>query len=173
MLRSALPPAVTRSAVRRALSDLGSGLHVDIHPFNDTIRNGLTQERLLAALAGFFGALAMAVASVGLYGVVSYMVLRRRSEIGVRMAVGATRRHILALVLSQSGRLVAIGCVVGSALAVAGAGLARSLVFGVEPRSVATVGFACALLVLVAAAACYLPAARAARIDPHEALRAE
>jgi predicted permease len=171
MIRSTLPADGAIAAVRRVLDEFGSGIHVEIRPFNETIRNLLLPERLMAALAGFFGVLAMAVAAVGLYGVVSFMVIRRKNEIGVRLALGATRRDILTLVLSQSGRLVAIGCAVGAAVALAAAGLARSLVFGIEPRSVETIGLACGLLVLVAAAGCYFPALRAARVEPHEALR--
>jgi predicted permease len=173
MIRSALPTGDTTTAIRRALDEFGSGVQVDIRPFNETIRNLLLPERLMATLAGFFGVLAMTVASVGLYGVMSYMVTRRKNEIGVRVALGATRRDILALVLSQSGRLVAIGCAAGCALVLAAAGLVRSLVFGIEPRSVETVAFACGLLVFVAAVACYVPARRAARMDAHEALRTE
>jgi predicted permease len=173
MIRSTLPAEGAIAAVRRALDEFGSGIQVEIRLFDQTIRDLLLPERLMAALAGFFGVLALAVASVGLYGVVSFMVIRRKNEIGVRLAMGATRRDILTLVLSQSGRLVAIGCAVGSALALAAAGLARSLVFGIEPRSVETIGLACGVLILVAAAACYFPALRAARVEPHEALRTE
>lgn len=173
MLRSALPLGSTTIAVRRALEELGSGVEVDVRPFNETINTQLLDERLMAALASFFGVLAMAVASVGLYGIVSYMVIRRRSEMGVRMAMGARRRDIMALVLSQSGKLVVIGCAVGSALALAAGGLAQSLVFGIEPRSIDTLGIACALLALVATAACFAPALRAACTEPHEALRSE
>jgi putative ABC transport system permease protein len=172
MVRSALPIGDTAAAIRRALDAFGSGVQVDIRPFSDTIRNLLLPERLMATLAILFGVIAMTMASVGLYGVVADMVTRRRSEIGVRVALGSTRWGILSLVLAQSGRLVVIGCAAGSVLALAAAGLVRSLVFGIEPRSVETVGLACGLLTLVAAAACYVPARRAARLDPHEALRA-
>jgi ABC-type antimicrobial peptide transport system permease subunit len=127
----------------------------------------------MATLAGFFGVLAALIAAVGLYGVLSYLVVRRTNEIGIRMALGATRRNILSMVLAQAATLLAIGFAAGSVLALAAAGLAQSLVFGLEPRSIGTVGLACVLLAFVAAAACSLPAGRAASVDPRDALRAE
>jgi hypothetical protein len=133
----------------------------------------LLPQRLLATLAGFFGVLAVLVAAVGLYGVMSYLVVRRTNEIGVRMALGATRRNIIALILSHAAKLLIIGCTVGSLLAFGGANWVQSLVFGLEARSIAPVGLACILFALVAALACYLPAACAAKVDPRDALRKE
>ena len=173
MVRSAQPPSAVAEAIRDAIRDVSPRIRTEVRPFNDTIRTGVLAERLLATLAGFFGVLAVLIAAVGLYGVISYLVVQRTTEIGLRMALGATRRDILTMVLAQAARLLAIGCAVGSALALASAGLVRSLVFGLEPRSLATVGLACLLLVCVAAAACGLPAGRAARLEPRDALRAQ
>jgi putative ABC transport system permease protein len=173
MIRSTMPTVAVAAAVRRAVREVSPRIRTDIRPFSETIRDRLLPERLMAALAGFFGVLAALVAAVGLYGVMSSLVLRRTNEIGVRMAFGATRRDILAMALVQALKLLAIGCAVGSVLAFLAAGLARSLVFGLEPQSVGTVGLACVLLAFVAAGACYLPAARAANMQPRDALRGE
>jgi predicted permease len=169
MIRSA-QPAGAIEGVRGVIRDVSPLIRTDIRPFNATIRAGLLPERLLATLAGFFGILAVLIAAVGLYGVISYLIVRRTTEIGVRMALGATRRHVLTMVLAQAARLVAIGCAAGSVLALVAARWAQSLVFGLEPRSVGTVGLACLLLAFVAAAACSVPALRATRLEPRTAL---
>jgi ABC-type antimicrobial peptide transport system permease subunit len=110
---------------------------------------------------------------VGLYGVVSFMVVRRRNEIGVRMALGATRRDIHILVMREAGTLVAIGLGIGIVLAIGGAYFARSLLFGLTPSDPATIAVAALGLTAVAAAASLLPAHRAATLDPVTALRDE
>jgi hypothetical protein len=170
MIRSTQPAGVVAEAVRRAVRDVSPGIRLDIQPYNETIRAGLLAERLLATLGGFFGILAVLVAAVGLYGVISYLIVRRTTEIGVRMALGATRLDILTMVLAQATRLLTIGCAAGSVLALVAAGWAQSLVFGLEAQSVGTVGLACLLLAFVAAAACSIPALRAARLEPRVAL---
>jgi predicted permease len=170
MIRSSQPVGAVAEAVRRAIRDVSPRIRTVIRPFNETIRRGLLPERLLATLAGFFGILAVLIAAVGLYGVISYLIVRRTTEIGVRMALGATRRDVLTMVLAQAARLVAIGCAAGSVLALVAARWAQSLVFGLEPQSVGTVGLACLLLAFVAAAACSVPALRAARLEPRTAL---
>jgi putative ABC transport system permease protein len=173
MIRSTMPAGAVADAVRHAVREVSPRIRTDIRPFNETIRDRLLPERLMATLAGFFGVLAALIAAVGLYGVMSYLVVRRTNEIGIRMALGATRRDILAMVLAQAAKLLAIGFAAGSVLALAAGGLAQSLVFGLEPQSIAMVGLACVLLAFVAAAACYLPAGRAASVEPRDALRAE
>lgn len=161
------------AAVRRAIREVSPQIRADIRPFDQTIRDRLLPERLMATLAGFFGALAALIAAVGLYGVMSSLVQRRRSEIGVRMALGSTRVKILAMVLRQAATLLGIGCAAGSVLALAGAGMVRSLVFGLEPRSISAIGLTSLLLGVVATAACCIPAARAASVAPRDALRNE
>jgi predicted permease len=170
MIRSTQPAGVVAEAVRRAVRDVSPGIRLDIQPYNETIRAGLLAERLLATLGGFFGILAVLVAAVGLYGVISYLIVRRTTEIGVRMALGATRLDILTMVLAQATRLLTIGCAAGSVLALVAAGWAQSLVFGLEAQSMGTVGLASFLLAFVAAAACSIPALRAARLEPRVAL---
>jgi ABC-type antimicrobial peptide transport system permease subunit len=170
MIRSTQPAGAVAEAVRRAVRDVNPGIRLDIQPYNETIRAGLLAERLLATLGGFFGILAVLVAAVGLYGVISYLIVRRTTEIGVRMALGATRLDILTMVLAQATRLLTIGCAAGSVLALVAAGWAQSLVFGLEAQSMGTVGLASFLLAFVAAAACSIPALRAARLEPRVAL---
>jgi predicted permease len=171
MIRSTMPVEAVAAAVRRTIREVGPGIRADIRPFNQTVQDRLLPERLMATLAGFFGVLAALVAAVGLYGVMSYLVVQRTTEIGIRMALGASRRGVVAMVLARAATLLAIGCATGSVLALAAAGLTRSLVFGLEPQSIGTVGFAVVLLAAVSAAACCLPAARAASVEPRDALR--
>jgi ABC-type antimicrobial peptide transport system permease subunit len=173
MIRSTMAGGDVTPGVRRAVREVSPAIRLDVRPFDQTIRDGLLPERLMAALAGFFGCLAALIAAVGLYGVMSHLVSRRRNEIGVRMALGSTRAAIVAMVLRQGAKLLGIGCAVGSVLAMAGAGLARSLVFGLEPWSIGTIGLTSLLLAVVATAACCLPAVRAARLEPRDALRNE
>ena len=127
----------------------------------------------MASLSAFFGFLAAVLAMIGLYGVVSFMVVRRRNEIGVRMALGATRKDILTLVLREAGILVAAGLGIGVVLAISGASLARSLLYGLGPSDPVTIVLAALALAAVAAAASLLPAHRAATLDPVTALREE
>ena len=117
--------------------------------------------------------LAVVLAAIGLYGVISYMVARRRNEIAIRVALGARRESIVKLVMGEAGVLLGVGLVIGTVLALAGGKAAASLLFGLKPWDVPTFVLALGLLALVATAASLLPAARAARSDPMEALRQE
>jgi ABC-type antimicrobial peptide transport system permease subunit len=128
---------------------------------------------LAAWLAGLFGLLAALLAAIGLYGVIAYSVARRTREIGVRMALGAGRGHVLSLVLREVLVLVGIGVAVGVPAALALTRLARSMLYGVEPHDPATLAGAVLLMAGSAALAGYLPARRAARVDPMVALRCE
>jgi ABC-type antimicrobial peptide transport system permease subunit len=127
----------------------------------------------MATLSGFFGALATILAMVGLYGVISYMVVRRRNEIGVRMALGASRSDILVMVLREAAILLGIGLVTGTGLALAAGTAAASMLYGLKPRDPLTLGAAITGMVIVALLASLLPAQRAATVHPMEALREE
>jgi putative ABC transport system permease protein len=127
----------------------------------------------MATLSGFFGALATILAMVGLYGVISYMVVRRRNEIGVRMALGASRNDILVMVLREAAILLGIGLVTGTALALAAGTAAASMLYGLKPRDPLTLGAAITGMIIVALLASLLPAQRAATVHPMEALREE
>jgi predicted permease len=141
--------------------------------FQADIANGLKRERLLAMLAGFFGALAALLAMVGLYGVMSYMITRRRSEIGIRVALGANRGQVVLMVMREATRMLVVGVVVGTMLSlIAGRG-AESLLFGLKPHDPLTIAASVFLLAAIAGLASFVPARRAARVDPMVALRYE
>jgi predicted permease len=173
IVRSSLPPTSTTSAITATLTNIDPRITVNYTIVPTMIRDTLVQERVLAALSAGFGALAAVLTMVGLYGLVAYSVTRRSTEIGVRMALGATGRDILRLILQEMALLLALGLGVGVALAIAGGQTASSLLFRVRPYDPATLIASIALLAVVALAASYLPARRATRIEPVAALRAE
>jgi ABC-type antimicrobial peptide transport system permease subunit len=127
----------------------------------------------MARLSGFFGFLAVLLAVIGLYGVISYMAARRRNEIGIRMSLGADRRSIIALVLRESILLLAFGLTIGVILSLAASSAAASLLFGLKPHDATTLIFAVVSLAAISLIASYLPALRASKLDPMEALRNE
>jgi ABC-type antimicrobial peptide transport system permease subunit len=144
-----------------------------LRPMIEVISESLAAQRFAMVLLGVFAALATVLASVGIYGVISYLASQRTHEIGIRMALGAKQRDVLQMVLSQAGRMALIGVGLG---VIAGFGLMRlmsSLLFGVSPHDPVTVSSVGLLLILVALAACYVPARRASSIDPMVALRYE
>jgi len=144
-----------------------------IRTLRDVIDESLHGDRLIAALCGIFSLLALVLTCVGLYGTLSFNVVRRTNEIGIRMALGARPGNIFALVIGQGIRLVIFGLVIGAAGALASASLLAKLLFGVKGADpLAFVGMA-VLLILAAVAACYVPARRAMRVDPMVALREE
>lgn len=135
--------------------------------------SNITQQRMLALLSALFGALALGLSAVGLYGVVSYSVARRTREIGIRMSVGAKPRDVVGLFVREHLMLIVAGAVIGSILALAGARFVRGLLYGVPANDLTSMYFAIGLLFLVALAATVIPAACATHIDPAEALRSE
>jgi ABC-type antimicrobial peptide transport system permease subunit len=140
---------------------------------DEVVGRSLAARRRDTWLIGAFAALALAVAAVGVYGVIAYHVTQRRREIGLRIAVGAERRHVVRMVLAQGTRLAALGVLAGVPAAALAAAALRPLLFGVTPHDVAVFAAVPVLLLAVAAAASAVPAARAARIDPAIALRDE
>jgi predicted permease len=138
---------------------------------DEQIAASLTQERLVATLAGFFGVLGLVLAAVGLYGVTSHAVTSRRTEIGIRMALGASADGVVRLVLARVAWLVGSGVVLGACLSAWAATFVRTLLYGLDARDPSTFAAAAALLVLVAALAAWVPARRASRIDPMRVLR--
>jgi len=173
VVRSDLPLATLQRSLTSAIAAVSPDTSVTLRSFRQIVRDGLLRERLMASLSAFFGFLAAVLAMVGLYGVVSFMVVRRRNEIGVRMALGASRRDIVWLVLREAGSLLAVGLAIGIVLAVGAASLARSLLFGLQPFDPATLAMAAFGLAAVAAAASFFPAHRASTLDPVAALREE
>jgi ABC-type antimicrobial peptide transport system permease subunit len=133
----------------------------------------MMRERLLAMLSGFFGLLAAALTSVGLYGLIAYMTARRRHEIGIRMALGASPASVTRLVLREAALLLGGGLVIGIAASLAAMQAAASILFGLKPGDPLTLASAAILLVVVAVVASTIPARRAAALDPMLALRQE
>jgi putative ABC transport system permease protein len=133
----------------------------------------MQQERLVATLASGFGVLALVLACIGVYGLLAYSVVRRSKEMGIRLALGAQRKTLIAMVLGGAVRLVAIGVVLGVPAAWTASRLVKSMLFGLEPADPATIGGAMLLLSTAALVAAYLPAWRASRVDPLVALRHE
>jgi predicted permease len=173
LLRSNLPLADVVPSVKRAVAVANLAIDVDFAPMKTLIQDSLLPDRLMATLSGFFGFLAVLLATLGLYGVISYMVARRTNEIGIRMALGADRARVVRLIMHEASMLLAIGLGLGWALAWLAARGASSLLFGLKAGDSATFALAGASLAAVALAASYLPALRAARLDPLSALREE
>ncbi len=172
-IRSSSPPTALISAVRQKLNEISPDIRVDFRVFETEVRDGLVRERLMAVLSGFFGALAALLAAMGLYGVISSTVLARRNEMGVRLALGATRSRVIRAVLRQAWILMLSGTAVGILLALAAVTSASSLLFGLKPYDAPTFVAAILFLLVVALAASFVPARRAARLDPSTALRYE
>jgi putative ABC transport system permease protein len=173
MIRSDEPLASLISSIKRTANDMNPSVVLTFSVLKTQIREGLLREQLMATLSGFFGALATILAMVGLYGVISYMVVRRRNEIGVRMALGASRNDILVMVLREAAILLAIGLAIGTALALGAGTAATSMLYGLKPGDPWTLGAAIIGMILVAVLASLLPAQRAATVHPMEALREE
>jgi putative ABC transport system permease protein len=158
-------------SVSAALTAVDPDLVFTFRPMTDQVSASLTQERLVATLSGFFGALALLLAGLGLYGVTAYAVSRRRTEIGIRMALGAEAARVVRLVLSRVSVLVGLGVVIGAGLSWWASTFVAALLYGVEPRDPVTLVGAAGILAAVGAFAGWLPAWRASRIDPAEVLR--
>jgi putative ABC transport system permease protein len=173
LLRSRVPLASLLSAIKTMASQADPDADIIFSNFHQMIDDGLLRDRLMARLSGFFGVLAALLAAIGLYGVISYMVERRRNEIGIRMALGADQQSIIRLVLRETGLLLLTGIVTGVALALATAKTAASMLFDLKSTDLLTYFLAALSLSAVAILASFLPARRAARFDPMVALRNE
>jgi predicted permease len=173
VIRSTEPPAMVIPAVKDAVAGVNPEIDIDFRLLRTQIRETLVQDQLMATLSGFFGLLAVVLAAIGLYGVISYMVVQRTNEVGIRMAVGAQRSDVLKLMLHEAGIVVLIGLIVGTGLAFFAAKTTASLLFGLKPRDPITYLFAMVIIAVVAALASFLPAQRASKLDPMVALRYE
>jgi putative ABC transport system permease protein len=161
------------SSINHTANEISPSMVLNLTVFKTQIREGLLRESLMATLSGFFGVLATVLAVIGLYGVISYIVIQRRNEIGVRMALGANRSNILRMVLRDAAILLGIGVVVGTGLTMASGTAAASMLYGLEPSDPLTLAAAIAGIVAVGLAASFFPAQRAAKIHPMAALREE
>jgi predicted permease len=173
-IRTAGDPLAIIPSVRRIVSEIDPTLALaDVRTETDQIAASLWQERLFAELVSAFGALALVLACIGVYGTMSYAVARRTREIGVRMAIGAQRGHVLRSEIGRAMRLALAGVALGAPLTLAASRFVASQLFGVTPSDPLTMTVAIVVLVGITAAAGYLPALRASRVDPMVALRAE
>jgi predicted permease len=173
LIRSSLPLTSLIGSLKETIGNVNPGIDLDFKVMKRRIHESLLQDQLMATLSGFFGFLAALLAAIGLYGVISYMVVQRTKEIGIRMAIGAERMDVLRLILREAGMLTIAGLVIGSGLALGSAQAAKSLLFGLKPRDPITLLAAVVLLSAVAAFASFLPAYRASKLDPLIALRYE
>jgi putative ABC transport system permease protein len=172
-VRTAGDPTAVAPSLSQALSGVNKDITYDFSTLAEQVDDSLIQERMLAMLAGFFGILALLVAGVGLYGVIWLAMTRRRSEIGIRIALGAEPSTVIRMVLREVATLTAIGLAAGAAIAIPTGQLVTRLLFGLTSTDGRTWLIAITLLTTVATVATYLPARHAARIDPMSALRDE
>ena len=173
LLRTAVPPAAATAACREAVAALSKDAVIEFRIFDSQVNESLQREKTLALLSGFFGGLALLLAGVGIYGVMAYRVNQRRHEIGIRMALGAEPARVLAAVLWEAGVLVLGGLVAGAAALLYLTRFLEKLLYGLKPNDPATLLGAAGVLCAAAVAAAYLPARRAAAIDPMRVLREE
>ena len=172
-IRSSAPLAGVEASVRRRIEAWRPQTGMQFQVFQQTISDSLVRERLLAALTGFFGVLAALLASIGLYGILAYQALRRRGEIGIRLALGATRGQTMQMVLSEAALLVFFGLVIGVSGFLAVAKSAASLLFEISARDPIHLSAAVIALAATGAIGSILPARHASRLDPMNALRDE
>ena len=173
LVRTQGSPLALSSAVRQQIHSFHSAMPVRFRSLAQEVDGVLTYERLLALLSAFFGSVALALAAIGLYGILSYSVNRRTGEIGVRLALGAPRASVLWLLMRQSLTSVIVGLAAGCAAAAWLARFVKTLLFGVTPADPLTLAVAVTTLAVVALIAAWLPARRAAAVDPVRALRYE
>ena len=174
LLRTTASPGALIQPIAQAVRDVDPSVPVvRLRDMDGVFSDSIRRPRLLAQLLGAFAVLALLLAAVGTYGVLSYLVSSRRREIGVRMALGADRAHVLTLVMSNGLRLTIIGMAIGAVGAITVSRLMTSLLFGVRPTDPITGAAVLATMLAVAAVACWLPAWRASRVDPNVALRTE
>jgi ABC-type antimicrobial peptide transport system permease subunit len=173
-VRTETDPRVVASEIRQVLAQVAPTLPVqDVATLAERVNRLLAQERLLAQLMAFFGLLALLLACIGIYGLISYAVARRTAEMGIRRALGAGRASLVWLVLREAIFLVLIGVATGIPLVFAAARLVSGLLFGVSPTDPLTLAATALLMLSIAVLAAYPPARRASQVDPITALRYE
>ena len=173
VIRSALPPTDLIAATRRRVNELNPAVVMGFTVFSTQMRERVVRERTLAWLAGGFGVLATLMSTIGLYGVISYLTARRRQEIAIRRALGASRSTIVSLMLAEMLVTLGIGIPVGIAVSAAVVRGAGGLLFGLSPHDPQTLAASAALLAAVGVVASAIPAIRATGISPTEALRSD
>lgn len=165
--------AATIDAVRRTIAAKHPQINMRFFDFRQGIEDSLVGERMMAMLSGLFGLLAAILVAVGLFGVLSYLIAQRRNEIGIRIALGASRTGVIGLIMRDSAVMLCIGVFIGCALALFAGRAASTMLFGLKAYDPTTIGFAIGLLAVIAVAASWLPARKASRLDPVAALRCD
>jgi ABC-type antimicrobial peptide transport system permease subunit len=160
-------------AIKAAFAEVSPGSSIELKNFEHQVSDSISQQRLIAGLVTFFGALALLLAVIGLYGVTSYAAAQRRGEIGIRMALGAQRGSVIWLVLRDVAIILAIGSIVGLGMSFGAGKLISSLMFGVKPGDPTILIAAAVILATAGAIAGFIPALRASKLDPAHALRYE
>jgi ABC-type antimicrobial peptide transport system permease subunit len=173
-IRTALPPMSLIPAVRKAVADIDRNLPLEgITTQRLAIKESLHLERLLTSLCGSLALLALVLSCIGLYGIMAYNVARRTGEMGIRMALGAQPADVAWPILREALTLTAIGTAIGLPVALALVRSIRAVFYGIEPHDPVTVIAAAVLMIAVATLAAWIPARRAAKVDPMQALRYE
>jgi putative ABC transport system permease protein len=174
VVKSNVDSAATISEIRRAVASVDEDQAIfAIATMDQLRRDSMVAQRLTLLLLGLFSGLALTLAAIGIYGVISYSVAQRTHEIGVRMALGAQRLGVLRMMLRQAGKMALLGIAIGLAASFALTRLIASLLFGISASDPLTFAGVSAILFLVSILACYLPARRAMQVDPMVALRHE
>jgi putative ABC transport system permease protein len=173
IVRSSAPAASLTPAIARSVAGLNPAIATGFTDLKRQVRNRMQREELIAWIAGAFGILAMVLVTVGIYGIIAYLAVSRRHEIGIRLALGSTRAQIVRLVLQDNLWLIGTGLAIGLPVAIASMRGARALLFGLTPTNVPAVIGAAGLLTVVGVFAAAVPAMRAARARPDEALRGD
>jgi ABC-type antimicrobial peptide transport system permease subunit len=173
VVRSSVRSELLVPSLRQTFGSINPKMRYSFRPLDEVIRGSLLRERLMAALAGPFGLLAIILTALGLYGVFSYLVSQRTKEIGIRIALGADRRRVINPILREAAVVLSIGLSAGVLLTLIAGRTASALLFGVTSHDPLTIAIAAASVAWVALLASYLPARRASRVDPAIALRHE
>jgi putative ABC transport system permease protein len=172
-VRTAAPPGALEASVQKAVLSVNKSAAIQFTTLKQQVDDSVTQERLLATLSGFFGALALLLATIGLYGVLAYVQLRRQKEIGIRLALGASRSTILSMLIGDAAALLVSGCAVGLVIAWMLTRFVQTLLFHLTARDLGTFAMSAGALATAAVIASFVPAWRAMRVDPMVALRHE